>query len=68
MLNQIKNFYYLFFRRVKNILIFNITGLRDYNSFLKILLTENKIDLVLLSPIITSIKNRRPGNFNINIS
>jgi len=50
------------FRYIKHILLFNITALRDYNTFLKILLSDNKIDLVLLCPIITSINNRRPGN------
>jgi len=61
-LNAMYNFDFLF-RSVKNILIFNVTALRDYCTFLKILLTENKIDLVMLCPIVTSINNRRPGNY-----
>lgn len=55
------DFSYLF-RSIKNILIFNVTALRDYHTFLKILLAENKIDLVLLCPIVTVINNHRPGN------
>jgi len=47
---------------IKHILLFNIMALRDYNTFLKILLSDNKIDLVLLCPIITSINNPQPGN------
>ncbi|VVC44588.1 Hypothetical protein CINCED_3A007323 [Cinara cedri] len=46
---------------IKNILLFNVTAQRDYNTFLKILLTENKIDLILLCPIFTSICSHRPG-------
>jgi len=59
--NSIYNFIFIF-RNIQNILIFNVTALRDYCTFLKIILTENKIDLVLICPIITSIDNRRPGN------
>ncbi|XP_025425905.1 putative folylpolyglutamate synthase isoform X2 [Sipha flava] len=51
---------------VKNILIFNVTALRDYGTFLKILSTVNKIDLVLLCPIVTSIMNRRLDTVDIN--
>lgn len=53
---------------VQNILIFNVTALRDYYTFLKILLTENKIDLVLLCPIITSLDNRRPDTVDLNFN
>uniref|UniRef100_A0A2S2NRM7 tetrahydrofolate synthase n=1 Tax=Schizaphis graminum TaxID=13262 RepID=A0A2S2NRM7_SCHGA len=52
----------------KNILIFNVTALRDYSTFLKILLSENKIDLVLLCPIVTLINNRRPDTVDINFN
>jgi len=54
------NFIFIF-RNIKNILIFNVTALRDYSTFLKILLSENKIDVVLLCPIVTLINNHRPG-------
>lgn len=43
-------------------LLFNVTALRDYHTFLKTLLCDNKMDLVLLCPIITSLNNRRLGN------
>lgn len=59
--NSMYNFIFIF-RNTQNILIFNVTALRDYYKFLKIILAENKIDLVLICPIITSIVNHRPGN------
>lgn len=68
---KINKIYYLFlyvFRNIKNILIFNVTALRDYHTFLKILLIGNKIDLVLLCPIVTSNNNRRLGNTFDNYS
>ncbi|KAL4143021.1 hypothetical protein QTP88_005400 [Uroleucon formosanum] len=52
----------------QNILIFNVTALRDYYKFLKIILAENKIDLVLICPIITSIVNRRPDTVDLNFN
>ncbi|XP_060838106.1 folylpolyglutamate synthase, mitochondrial isoform X1 [Rhopalosiphum padi] len=52
----------------KNILIFNVTALRDYSTFLNILFSENKIDLVLLCPIVTLINNRRPDTVDMNFN
>ncbi|XP_050519960.1 folylpolyglutamate synthase, mitochondrial [Daktulosphaira vitifoliae] len=53
-------------KKTKNILIFNVTGKRDYETFLKILLSENRIDLVILCPIVTYLNENRPDTIDVN--
>lgn len=59
--------FFFTFRKTKNILIFNVTGKRDYETFLKILLKENRMDLVIVCPIVTCLNDNRPGVQFFNI-